>query len=249
MVKNAPMESYHILDGARVKVIYPGNTRTCARCHCAPSQHPGDGLVKQCEAKGTDSIPLTTHLKLLWSKLDTITKNSVPGDVIRELEGDNIGVPVGGGGEELNRIGEVKDQVVIGDAIASDQQQSVTADRKTALPADLPAAVSTPSVSDAAMLNANLDTSTPIQSGTVMDAKNPATASTGQQAATVLPSQTMKSLSDDHVDAHNPLEDSNHADQSSFEQSCFKSQGGTLPDIPPVEDRENKRESLIIFKE
>ena len=95
------MGSFHILDGARVKVIYPGNTRTCARCHLAPSQCPGDGIARQCEANGTDRVPLTTHLKQLWNRLDTINSESSRRPVITEQEEGYIGVPVGAGGGDL----------------------------------------------------------------------------------------------------------------------------------------------------
>ena len=92
-----PMGSYHILDGARVKVIYPGNTRTCVRCHSAPSQCPGGGIARECEAKGTGRVPLTTHLKQLWSRLEAITSESGKRTVITESAEDYIGVPLGAG--------------------------------------------------------------------------------------------------------------------------------------------------------
>ena len=63
--QKCPMGSYHIIDGARVKVIYPGNSRTCARCHSASSQCPGGGVAREYETKGTGRVPVTTHLKQL----------------------------------------------------------------------------------------------------------------------------------------------------------------------------------------
>ena len=81
-----------------MKVIYPGNTRTCARCHSAPSQCPGHGIARQCEANGTDRVPITTHLKQLWNRLDTI--NSERSRITEQEEG-YIGVPVGAGGGDL----------------------------------------------------------------------------------------------------------------------------------------------------
>ena len=44
-------------------------------------------------------------------------------------------------------------------------------------------------------------------------------------------------------------DDLERMDQSSFEQSKFMSPGGTVPDAPEEEDWDNRRESLIIFKE
>ena len=45
------------------------------------------------------------------------------------------------------------------------------------------------------------------------------------------------------------VDDLEKVDQSSFEKSKFMSPGGTIPDIPPDEDWENRRQSLLIFKE
>ena len=36
-----PMGTYHLLDDTRIKVHYPGNLNTCARCHQFPSGCPG----------------------------------------------------------------------------------------------------------------------------------------------------------------------------------------------------------------
>ena len=95
--QKCPMGSYHLIDGARVKVIYPGNSRTCARCHYAPSECPGGGIARDCEAKGTDRVPLTTHLKLLMTKLETINSENSSKKVITESPEDYVGVPLGAG--------------------------------------------------------------------------------------------------------------------------------------------------------
>ena len=99
------MGSYHLIDGARVKVIYPGNSRTCARCHSGPSQCPGGGIARECEAKGTGRVPLTTHLKQLWSRLEAITSESSRRTVITESAEDYIGVPLGAGAGGLGSGG------------------------------------------------------------------------------------------------------------------------------------------------
>ena len=95
--QKCPMGSYHLIDGARVKVIYPGNSRTCARCHYAPSECPGGGIARDCEAKGTDRVPLTTHLKQLMTKLDSINSENSGKRMISENVEDYIGVPLGAG--------------------------------------------------------------------------------------------------------------------------------------------------------
>ena len=85
------------MDGARVRVIYPGNTRTCARCHSPPNQCPGNGIARQCEAEGTDRVSLSLHLKQLGEKLSNINKGGANGGAAREKEEGRHGNPAGTG--------------------------------------------------------------------------------------------------------------------------------------------------------
>ena len=43
------MGTYHIIDGAKVRVYYPGNKRTCGRCQETCAKCPGNGIAKDCE--------------------------------------------------------------------------------------------------------------------------------------------------------------------------------------------------------
>ena len=47
-----PMGTYHLLNNAKIRVAYPGNTRTCGRCHQAPTSCPGGGIARACGEKG-----------------------------------------------------------------------------------------------------------------------------------------------------------------------------------------------------
>ena len=96
------MGSYHLLDGARVKVIYPGNTRTCARCHSPPNQCPGNGIARQCETEGTERVSLSLHLKQMGGRLINIDKEGAGRTIVRELEHGHIIVPAGAGGGVTN---------------------------------------------------------------------------------------------------------------------------------------------------
>ena len=42
------MGTYHLIDGAKVRVMYPGNTKTCARCHQPPSGCAFGGIARVC---------------------------------------------------------------------------------------------------------------------------------------------------------------------------------------------------------
>ena len=63
-----PMGTYHLVDGAKVRFVYPGNTRTCARCHQVPSLCPGGGLARECAGQGGRRVPLIAHMRQLWER-------------------------------------------------------------------------------------------------------------------------------------------------------------------------------------
>merc|ERR1711954_329726 len=64
-----PMGTYHLLGGAKVRVVYPGNTRTCARCHQGPLLCPGGGLTRDWAEQGGQRLPLYHHMSQLWDKV------------------------------------------------------------------------------------------------------------------------------------------------------------------------------------
>ena len=65
-----PMGTYHFLGGRRVRVIYPGNTRTCGRCHQPPTTCPGDGIASKCREKDGPSTYIHQHMKHLDAMLN-----------------------------------------------------------------------------------------------------------------------------------------------------------------------------------
>ena len=61
--------SYHVLDGQKVTVRYPGQQQTCARCHETASNCPGGGMARRCEAAGGAKVELCDHIMQLWKKI------------------------------------------------------------------------------------------------------------------------------------------------------------------------------------
>ena len=43
--------SYHIIDGNKITLRYPGQQQTYARCHQGPQQCRGKGIARRCEAE------------------------------------------------------------------------------------------------------------------------------------------------------------------------------------------------------
>ena len=61
--------SFHVIEGQKVSVRYPGQLQTCGRCHNVPSQCRGSGIAKVCEAKGGIRVEFTDYIKELWRKI------------------------------------------------------------------------------------------------------------------------------------------------------------------------------------
>ena len=67
---NRSMGTFHVIDGARVKVFYRGNKKTCARCHQSSSKCPGGGLAKDCEKNDGPKVHILEHMRNLWKDID-----------------------------------------------------------------------------------------------------------------------------------------------------------------------------------
>ena len=63
------MGTYDYLDGARIKVFYRGNQKTCGRCHEPARTCPGGGIAKDCEEAGGTRINLNEHMEKVWSEI------------------------------------------------------------------------------------------------------------------------------------------------------------------------------------
>ena len=66
---NNSMGTFHIIDGSRVRVWYPGNKKTCGRCHMTAENCKGDAVAKSCEENDGVKIDLKAHMKNLWESI------------------------------------------------------------------------------------------------------------------------------------------------------------------------------------
>ena len=64
-----PMGTFHIIDGAKVRVFYRGNIKTCGRCHRFSEDCQGDGIAADCEEAGGERVNLSDWMKKLWKKI------------------------------------------------------------------------------------------------------------------------------------------------------------------------------------
>ena len=91
------MGTFHFLDGARVRIFYRGNKKTCGRCHAESGSYPGEGYAKDCQAQGGQKVDLAEHMKKVWQEIGfTPTTFQLPVQVDPKetedlkLEGDTV---------------------------------------------------------------------------------------------------------------------------------------------------------------
>ena len=61
--------SYHVLEGQKVSLKYPGQQQTCGRCHKTPKHCKGGGIAKKCQAEGGARIEFTDYILDLWKSV------------------------------------------------------------------------------------------------------------------------------------------------------------------------------------
>ena len=67
--KGINLGSYHILDGAKIEIRYPGQRRTCGRCHQTSSECLGNGIGKTCQENGGEKVKLMDFMIDHWKKI------------------------------------------------------------------------------------------------------------------------------------------------------------------------------------
>ena len=78
--------SYHVLDGQRVSLRYPGQQQTCARCLKSSKYCRGKGIAKRCEAEGGLRADFNDYIMEGWRKVGYTPDNK---DAMKLAEGGN----------------------------------------------------------------------------------------------------------------------------------------------------------------
>ena len=60
------MGTYHLLDGAKITDIYPGQRKTCGRCLKTAKDCFGKAIARNCESKNRQRVMLSDHMKAHW---------------------------------------------------------------------------------------------------------------------------------------------------------------------------------------
>ena len=61
--------STHIIEGEKVSIKYPGQAKTCNKCHQVSPICPGKGLARNCTA---DKVLLSEHMLEYWKTINFV---------------------------------------------------------------------------------------------------------------------------------------------------------------------------------
>ena len=67
--KGINLGTFHILDGAKIEARYPGQRRTCGRCHQTSNTCPGGGIAKACNENGGTKVKLSEFMVEHWKSI------------------------------------------------------------------------------------------------------------------------------------------------------------------------------------
>ena len=86
--------TYHVLDGQKVTIRYPGQLQTCARCHETARTCRGNGMARRCEAEGGQKVDLSDHILKLWKEIGYSPENVELADLNNDDDHENDPNPI-----------------------------------------------------------------------------------------------------------------------------------------------------------
>ena len=91
LTSNVNLGTYHVLDGQKVNVRYPGQLQTCARCYETARTCKGKGIARRCEAEQGPRVDFSDYILKLWRDIGYSPENVQLSDLNHEEEEDNAG--------------------------------------------------------------------------------------------------------------------------------------------------------------
>ena len=82
------MGTFHYIDGARIRVFYRGNEKTCGRCQKTARNCLGGGFAKVCDEAGGSRVHLNDHMKTLWGEIGFVPSGFELPEVREDSEND-----------------------------------------------------------------------------------------------------------------------------------------------------------------
>ena len=86
---NVNIGTYHVLDGQKVTVRYPGQLQTCARCHNTATTCVGKGMARRCEELGGEKVDLSDYISKLWTEIGYSPEKAELSADLNEIHEDN----------------------------------------------------------------------------------------------------------------------------------------------------------------
>ena len=79
--------STHVIDGEKVSIKYPGQVKTCNKCHQVSPICPGKGLARNCTA---DKVLLSEHMLEYWKTINFVPDTRDMNEVDEEVDIETV---------------------------------------------------------------------------------------------------------------------------------------------------------------
>ena len=81
--------TYHVIDGQRVTLRYPGQQQTCAHCLQTAQECPGRGMARKCDLAGGPKVDLIDYIRDLWKQIGySPSEVELSDDINEDLDND-----------------------------------------------------------------------------------------------------------------------------------------------------------------
>ena len=92
---DSKLGTYHVLNGQKVIIKYPGQMQTCGRCHQTSKTCKGKCIARKCQEAGGDKVDFVQYILSLWRHIGYSPDQMPPSD-INEAEEEEIVTQEGG---------------------------------------------------------------------------------------------------------------------------------------------------------
>ena len=83
---NVNLGTYHVIDGQKVTIRYPGQLQTCARCYESARTCKGRGIARRCEAELGPRVDFSDYILKLWNEIGYSPENVQLGDLNDDVD-------------------------------------------------------------------------------------------------------------------------------------------------------------------
>ena len=119
----APLGTYHLIDGVRIRINYRNCIQTCSRCYSTPDFCPGGVYGRKCYELGGQKIQLAEHIE--WLVREHVRRKEIlKNDTHKEIDIDEVSKKVSDKPHEVHKRDTETNEIT--NTVSRDTQRKIT---------------------------------------------------------------------------------------------------------------------------